>query len=212
LAHYRSAYDPVYGGFGHAPQFPTPSIRNVLFRCGGTDMALHQLRAMANGGIYDQLAGGFHRYSTDERWLVPHFEKMLYDQTQLIISYTETWQITRNPFYRDIARRTADYVLRDLTSPDGVFYAAEAADSEGIEGKFYTWSRAELETILGDKTDEFSRAHGHQVLHGPIEEPFRSALLAARNRRIRPRRDGNSVVSLPSGGRPFCVDRWEKSA
>jgi len=196
LSHYRANYDQNHGGFGHAPKFPSPCILNFLMRCGGADTALHQLRAMANGGIHDQLAGGFHRYSTDERWLVPHFEKMLYDQAQLIASYTEAWQITRNPFYLDIAQRTTEYVLRDLASPDGAFYSAEDADSEGVEGKFYTWTRAELEAVLGDKTDAFCRAHlDENVLHGQIEEPERNALLAARNRRIRPHRDEKIITS-----------------
>jgi uncharacterized protein YyaL (SSP411 family) len=213
LSHYRSTYDRTHGGFGHAPKFPQAVALNFLLRCGGQDMALHQLRAMANGGIHDQLAGGFHRYSTDERWLVPHFEKMLYDQAQLIASYTEAWQITRNPFYRDIAHRTADYVLRDLTSPEGAFYAAEDADSEGAEGKFYTWTRAEILDVVGRvpprgepgnaasgdaayNAGAFCHAHlDEEVLHGQIEEPERSALLAVRNRRVRPHRDEKIITS-----------------
>jgi len=158
-------------------------------------MALHQLRAMAEGGIHDQLGGGFHRYSTDERWLVPHFEKMLYDQAQLIISYTEAWQITGDLYYQDIARRTADYVLRDLTSSVGAFYAAEDADSEGIEGKFYTWTCDELKSLLGVNTHAFTRAHGGEVLFGKMAEPERSLLFAARNRRSRPHRDEKIITS-----------------
>ena len=141
------------------------------------DMALHTLRAMGEGGMFDQLGGGFHRYSVDERWLVSHFEKMLYDQAQLVSSYIDAYQITREPFYADIARRTCDYVLRDMTSPEGGFYSAEDADSEGVEGKFYVWTREEIEKIIGDKdkSDVFCRyygvehegnwEHGNNVLH-----------------------------------------------
>ena len=112
------------------------------------EMALHTLRAMGEGGLFDQLGGGFHRYSIDERWLVSHFEKMLYDQAQLLGSYLDAYQITHDPFYADIARRTCDYVLRDMTGPDGGFYSAEDADSEGVEGKFYVWTREEVEKVL----------------------------------------------------------------
>ena len=167
-------------------------------------MALHTLRAMGEGGMFDQLGGGFHRYSVDERWLVSHFEKMLYDQAQLVSSYVDAYQITRDPFYADIARRTCDYVLRDMTSPDGGFYSAEDADSEGVEGKFYVWTREEIEKPLGDRADAFCRAYGvttdgnweHSlnVLHVASPEPAkfadeRAKLFAAREKRVRPHRD-----------------------
>ena len=141
------------------------------------DMALDTLRAMGEGGMFDQLGGGFHRYSVDERWLVSHFEKMLYDQAQLVSSYVDAYQITQEPFYADVARRTCDYVVRDMTSPNGGFYSAEDADSEGVEGRFYVWTRDEAEKIIGDdgKSDVFCRyygiehegnwEHGNNVLH-----------------------------------------------
>ena len=158
LEQFRGSYDEVNGGFGGAPKFPRPVSLNFLFHeyartCDvrGRDMALRTLRAMAEGGMFDQLGGGFHRYSVDERWLVSHFEKMLYDQAQLVCSYIDAYQITHDPFYADIARRTCDYVLRDMTSPDGGFYSAEDADSEGVEGKFYVWTQDEIDTIIGDK-------------------------------------------------------------
>ena len=160
LEQFRSAYDEVHGGFGGAPKFPRPVTLNFLFRAGGRDMALFTLRKMGEGGMFDQLGGGFHRYSVDERWLVSHFEKMLYDQAQLLSSYVDAYQITHDAFYADIARRTCDYVLRDMTSPDGGFYSAEDADSEGIEGKFYVWTRDEIDKVLGDRADAFCRAYG----------------------------------------------------
>jgi uncharacterized protein YyaL (SSP411 family) len=141
------------------------------------EIALHTLRAMGEGGMFDQLGGGFHRYSVDERWLVSHFEKMLYDQAQLVSSCVDAYQITHEPFYADIARRTCDYVLRDMTSPEGGFYSAEDADSEGVEGKFYVWQRGEIEKVIGDKekAEVFCRyygveqegnwEHGNNVLH-----------------------------------------------
>jgi uncharacterized protein len=162
--HFRRMYDSEYGGFGHAPKFPRPVVFNFLLRYAvrthdpqlrseALEMTLETLRAMANGGMHDQLGGGFHRYSVDERWFVPHFEKMLYDQAQLAVSYLEAFQITHDPFYAKIARSTLDYVLRDMTDPDGAFYSAEDADSvidpanpnQKGEGAFYVWTAAELE-------------------------------------------------------------------
>ncbi len=152
LDQFRGSYDEVNGGFGGAPKFPRPVSLNFLLReyvrtgdARARDMALHTLRMMAEGGMFDHLGGGFHRYSVDERWLVSHFEKMLYDQAQLVSSYIDAYQITHDPFYADIARRTCDYVLRDMTSPEGGFYSAEDADSEGVEGKFYVWTRDEID-------------------------------------------------------------------
>src|SRR5579863_5528976 len=130
-------------------------------------MVLATLRAMANGGMHDQLGGGFHRYSVDERWFVPHFEKMLYDQAQLAISYLEAFQITHDPFFAAIARSTLDYVLRDMTHADGGFYSAEDADSvidpadpktKG-EGAFYIWTAAELQQALGPQLFATFAAH-----------------------------------------------------
>ena len=181
---FRTSYDAVHGGFSMAPKFPRPVALNFLFRYQARtnevmarEMALHTLRAMGEGGLFDQLGGGFHRYSVDQKWLVSHFEKMLYDQAQLVSSYIDAYQITRDPFYADIARRTCDYVLRDMTSPEGGFYSAEDADSEGVEGKFYVWTRDEIEAIIGDKEKaeifchyygveaDGNWEHGNNVLH-----------------------------------------------
>ncbi len=151
------SFDPDHGGFGPAPKFPPHMAIELLFRryhasqdAGVRGAALLTLRAMANGGLYDHLGGGFHRYSVDERWLVPHFEKMLYDNAQLAPLYLAAYQITRDPFYRRIAEETFDYVLRDLTSPGGGFYSSEDADSEGEEGRFYLWTHGEIVDVLGD--------------------------------------------------------------
>jgi uncharacterized protein YyaL (SSP411 family) len=166
---FAHAYDERHGGFGGAPKFPRPVVLNFLFRywartgqARARDMALHTLRAMAEGGLFDQLGGGFHRYSVDERWLVSHFEKMLYDQAQLTASYCEAFQITGDPFFADIARRTCEYVLRDMTAPGGGFYSAEDADSEGVEGKFYVWTREQIEQALDESAaaEIFCRYHG----------------------------------------------------
>ncbi|MCX7827126.1 MAG: thioredoxin domain-containing protein, partial [Verrucomicrobiae bacterium] len=160
---FRDQYDERYGGFGGAPKFPRPAQFNFLLRYWartGEELALemttHTLRQMALGGMYDQIGGGFARYSTDERWHVPHFEKMLYDNAQLLVSYCEAWQITRDPFFRDVARDIARYVLRDLTHPEGAFYSAEDADSEGVEGKFYAWTMDELREALGEEDAKFA--------------------------------------------------------
>ena len=151
-------FDDEYGGFGRAPKFPSP--HNLLFllrywRRTGNEKALHMvektLRAMRQGGIFDQVGFGFHRYSTDHAWLVPHFEKMLYDQALLSIAYTEAYQVTGKHEYEQTAREILTYVLRDMTSPEGGFFSGEDADSEGEEGKFYLWSREEIGKVLGEK-------------------------------------------------------------
>ena len=208
LALFRASYDTEHGGFGSAPKFPRPVVLNFLFHAGGRDMALRTLSKMGEGGLFDQLGGGFHRYSVDARWLVSHFEKMLYDQAQLVNSYVDAYQVTGFAFFADIARRTCDYVLRDLTGLAGGFYSAEDADSEGVEGKFYVWTRAEIETLLGDRAAVFCQAydvdsagnweHGQSILH--IAEPGnftteREILRAARAKRIRPHRDEKVITA-----------------
>ena len=160
---FRRMFDTRLGGFGGAPKFPRPSVHNFLLRYfaetknqEALDMVLLTLREMAKGGMNDQLGGGFHRYSVDERWFVPHFEKMLYDQAQLAISYLEAFQITRDEQYADVARSIFSYLSRDLAHPDGGFYSAEDADSatdaehpkEKREGAFYLWTGAEIDAVL----------------------------------------------------------------
>ena len=152
---FKDAYDPQHGGFGGAPKFPQPSQPAFLLRYAkrfkdheATRMVLHTCDAMAAGGIHDQLGGGFARYSVDAEWLVPHFEKMLYDNAQLTQLYLDAFLVSGEARYADTARDILAYVQRDMTHPDGGFYSAEDADSEGHEGKFYCWTRAELEKLL----------------------------------------------------------------
>ncbi|MEK6543237.1 MAG: thioredoxin domain-containing protein, partial [Elusimicrobiota bacterium] len=165
-----SGLDPVNGGYGGAPKFPQPSILEFMlsvtaglspvapasrtFSSGknAAELVLLTLDKMAAGGIYDQIGGGFHRYSTDERWFAPHFEKMLYDNAQLARLYTAAWQLTGRARYREIARETLDYILREMTSPEGGFYSSQDADSEGREGRFYAWEWKDIVSALdGDE-------------------------------------------------------------
>ncbi|MFQ5960868.1 MAG: aldo/keto reductase [Candidatus Methylomirabilales bacterium] len=158
VAYGTETFDAAYGGFGPPPKFPAATKLSLLLRYNqrtGDAQVLHMVRktldAMAQGGIYDQIGGGFARYSTDERWLVPHFEKMLYDNALLTGTYLEAFQVTSDPFYRRIAMEVLDYILREMTAPEGGFYSATDADSEGEEGKFFVWTPAEIVAILGEE-------------------------------------------------------------
>ncbi len=212
-------FDISNGGFGDAPKFPTAHRLLFLLRYGvlkdkpeAITMVEKTLIAMQRGGIHDQLGGGFHRYATDSFWLVPHFEKMLYDQAMLIMAYTEGALATGNEMLAATARDTADYLIRDMRDADGAFYAAEDADSEGVEGKFYLWSADEISSLLGKRATAFMNAYGveqngnfidestHQrsgdnILHrtGAFDParfaPDRAKLMAARSERVRPFRD-----------------------
>jgi len=161
-------FDKTHGGFGHAPKFPQPSTLMLLsnyWRRTGSQGALGMvektLDTMAHGGIHDHLGGGFHRYATDAQWLIPHFEKMLYDQALLSRVYVQAYQVTKNPAYAAVARDIFRYVLRDMRDPDGGFYAAEDADSEGREGAFYLWRREEIEQVLSaEQAEVFCRYYG----------------------------------------------------
>ena len=157
----RMSFDTAYGGFGSSPKFPTPHNLIFLLRYWYTyndsmalSMAEKTLDAMYRGGIFDHIGFGFSRYSTDSKWLVPHFEKMLYDNALLAIAYLEAYKATGNEKYAHVAKQIFTYVLRDMTSPEGAFYSAEDADSEGEEGKFYLWTLDEVRSVLGDKDGE----------------------------------------------------------
>ncbi|MPZ22785.1 MAG: DUF255 domain-containing protein [Dehalococcoidia bacterium] len=157
VAGLRGRFDAGYGGFGDAPKFPMPMDLDLLLRYqhrfgdrGALEIALKTLRSMANGGIYDQVGGGFARYSTDREWLVPHFEKMLYDNAQLAGLYLDAYLVTRDAFFARVATETLNYVLREMTHETGAFYSTQDADSEGEEGKFYVWARDEIAGALRD--------------------------------------------------------------
>jgi uncharacterized protein YyaL (SSP411 family) len=224
LTYLSRVYDPTHGGFGTAPKFPhSMDVRLLLrlWRRFGSEQALHMARhtleKMARGGMYDQLGGGFHRYSVDARWLVPHFEKMLYDNALLAVAYLEAFTATDDPFYAQIVRETLDYVQREMTSEPGGFYSTQDADSEGEEGKFFVWSKAELVQVLGadaefacqvwDVTDE-GNFEGHNILSRARSDEqearllgmdlvefrekladVRQRLFAHRERRVKPGRD-----------------------
>ncbi len=173
FAAYEGAFDPEHAGFGGAPKFPMPVNQNFLLRYYARTgskpalrLAVETLRAMARGGIYDQLGGGFHRYSTDAQWHVPHFEKMLYDNAQLAVNYLEAYQATGDEEFARVARETLDYVLRDLTAPEGGFYSAEDADSlpenanHKSEGAFYVWAENQIRQALGQEAGLFIAHYG----------------------------------------------------
>jgi uncharacterized protein YyaL (SSP411 family) len=221
------SFDATYGGFGRAPKFPQAHMLTFLLRywqrsgqAQAREMAAVTLDHMARGGIHDQLGGGFHRYATDARWKVPHFEKMLYDQALTARAYLEAYQATGNPQDAAAARDTFAYVLRDLTAPSGGFYSAEDADSEGGEGRFYLWSREDIITVLGQQGALIADFYGvidpqgrtplsipmpadaFATLHGLDATAFQRtlleanrALLAARSKRVRPLRDDKIITA-----------------
>lgn len=174
---YRSRFDSHYGGFGNAPKFPPSMGLSFLLRYwqhSGNEYALEMveltLQKMARGGLYDQLGGGFHRYSTDEKWLVPHFEKMLYDNALLVVAYFETYQATQNIFYRDIATDTLDYILREMYDEEnGGFYSTQDADSEGVEGKFFVWEPNDVEDVIGEENAKIFCEYYDITPHGNFE-------------------------------------------
>lgn len=153
VSYYRKTFDPKWGGFGPMPKFPSPHNLLFLMEQGGEEcmaMAEKTLIQMYRGGIFDHIGGGFCRYSTDDRWLVPHFEKMLYDNAMLFMTYAKAFSLTGDELYKQVARRTADYVAAELTSPEGGFYCSQDADSQGVEGKYYVFLPGEIISALGE--------------------------------------------------------------
>jgi uncharacterized protein YyaL (SSP411 family) len=224
VASLQQQYDPRFGGFGRAPKFPQAMAITLLLDLAVADdrpealaMATGSLDSMAAGGVYDQVGGGFHRYSVDAHWLVPHFEKMLYDQALLTRAYLHAWMVTGEERYRRVVEETVAYVLRDLRHADGGLFSAEDADSDGVEGKFYVWSMEELESLCGDALPDVVRYFGvtargnfedphtgyrGNILHavGPPEERPESiatvlpALFDAREQRVRPGLDDKVLL------------------
>lgn len=231
LHYLETAYDATWGGWGGAPKFPSPGAITLLLRsysrernAAHLEMALSTLRKMAQGGMYDQLGGGFHRYSTDERWHVPHFEKMLYDNAQLAVSYMEAWQVTHDSYFKQVACDTINYALSVLRDPVGAFYSSEDADSDGDEGKYYLWDKREILSLLGTEDGEafsafysvrdegnilsgdpglqgknvLSPSPGNDKIQQGDDERFfgwREKLLNARKERVRPAVDDKIITS-----------------
>ncbi len=224
VARLKQDYDPRSGGFGGAPKFPQPMNLEFLLRCSertgdreARAIVEHTLHAMASGGIYDHLGGGFHRYSVDDRWEIPHFEKMLYDNSLLARLYAEVFQVTQEPFYRQVAEDTLAYLVREMRHPRGGFYSTQDADSEGREGAFFVWGFEEVREALGADASLFCQIYGitvqgnfegQNVLHlpHPLEEVARvtgrsvehlktvatrgrDRLWSLREQRVRPGRD-----------------------
>src|SRR3954465_12067989 len=207
----RQAFAPNHGGFGGAPKFPPASVIEFLLRRGEVGMSSATLRAMASGGMYDQVGGGFARYSVDARWLVPHFEKMLYDNALLARAYLHGWQVTGDDLFRRVCEETLDWALREMRGPEGGFLSALDADSEGVEGKFYVWTLDELRAVLGDDADAAvawfgatarGNFEGANLLEsrGPepaadVRERIRRRLLDVRSERVRPGLDDKRLAS-----------------
>ncbi len=237
-------FDPVNGGLRGAPKFPQPAILEMLWRAGARtndarffETVEHSLERMSEGGIYDHLGGGFSRYSVDDRWLVPHFEKMLYDNAQLLELLALAYQRGGNPLFAARARETVEWLKREMTTPEGAFSASLDADSEGEEGKFYVWSKNEIVELLGPEAAEFFARHydvtddgnfeGHNILNrsqnvtrDDADEArlaaLRAILLAARAGRIRPGLDdkvladwnGLMIAALVNTGIVFDEPSW----
>jgi uncharacterized protein YyaL (SSP411 family) len=218
--HLGGTYDPLNGGFGGAPKFPQAPVLSFLLHAhhllddrGSLTMAVETLEKMARGGIYDQIGGGFHRYAVDNVWLVPHFEKMLYDNAQLSQIYLDAYRITGQELFRRVAEQTLDYILREMTADQGGFYAAQDADSEGEEGKFYVWTPDEIRAVLSAEDAELAERYFGVVEGGNFEgtsiltlagnpddytedvKRIRQELHEARAKRVWPHRDEKIITS-----------------
>jgi len=240
LDNLRANFDSQLGGFGSAPKFPHPADLELCLREGEKDIALVSLERMGEGGIYDQLGGGFCRYSVDAQWMIPHFEKMLYDNGPLLALLADAWLMTSAPLYARCAEETAGWLMREMQSPEGGYYSSLDADSEHEEGKFYVWSRDEVQALLPpveyaafaprfglDRPANFEGRHWHLHVAQPVRpgsealiEAARAKLFAAREQRVRPGRDEKVLVSwnalairgMAHAGRVFGRPQWVASA
>ena len=212
----RAQYDERWGGFGRAPKFPPASAIEFLLRAGELDLVRGTLDGMAAGGMYDLVGGGFHRYSVDEQWLVPHFEKMLYDNALLIPAYLHGWLVTGEDRYRRVVEQTVEYALRELRLEGGGFASAQDADTDGVEGLTFTWTPDEIER------DELLLPfeHGQYILRGELSDDERARLLATREQRPQPARDDKAIAAwnglmlaaLAEAGRRLERDDWLDAA
>ena len=216
-------FEPAFGGFGRAPKFPPASTLELLLRRGGEDalaMVTATLDGMAAGGLYDVVGGGFHRYSVDDRWLVPHFEKMLYDNAVLASTYLHAWMATGTPRYRTVVEETVDYVLRELALPNGGLASAQDADTDGVEGLTYTWTPEEAAEVgLPEELLE-PFEHGRFVVRGELDDELRLRILAERSKRPQPFRDdkvlaswnGLALAALAEAGYRLEREDWLQAA
>ena len=208
--------DPRWGGFGHAPKFPPASALELLLRRGALEPVRLTLDGMATGGMYDLVGGGFHRYSVDAYWLVPHFEKMLYDNALLVPPYLHAWVFTGEEHYRVVAERTLEYMVRELHLPGGGFASSQDADTEGVEGLTYTWTAEE--GAPAELLQPFE--HGRSILRGELDEETRARLLAIREQRPQPALDdkviaswnGLALAALAEGARRLASDNFLQAA
>ena len=240
LDNLRASFDPRFGGFGAAPKFPHPTDLELCLRKGETDIAHTTLKRMCEGGIYDQLGGGFSRYSVDAQWMIPHFEKMLYDNGPLLSLLADAWLVTGERLYARCAEETAGWIMREMQSPEGGYYSSLDADSEHEEGKFYVWSRDEAQSALTgeeyavlsphfglDQPPNFENRHWHLRVARPVEpgkegilERAKQKLFEVRAKRVRPGRDEKVLVSwnalairgMAHAGRVFGREPWIASA
>jgi uncharacterized protein len=216
VAALRRAFDPQWGGFGGAPKFPPAPALEFLLRRGELGMVTKTLDSMAAGGMYDLVGGGFHRYAVDERWLVPHFEKMLYDNALLASTYLHGWVVTGDPRCRRVVEQTIEYMLRELWLPEGAFASSQDADTDGVEGLTFTWT--EEEGAPAELLQPFE--HGRSVLRGELDEETRLRLFELRERRPKPARDdkaiaawnGLALIALAEAGRRLEREDWLEAA